>query len=191
MISDKDDQASSCSGQLLGGRDHMRVGCKRTKPCFGAGTRNTSGKSMSATHNWAAGQMFFLSCCPWPLIGFQRRLVEIGKIAHLHLQPPPPSPICFSRQATHNLRVVQKERKCERLQVACGSVAGKRRVSVALADEIWAGLQQTPELVAATAGSATDAPCGYACRGVCGRLMDCPRLPWALTGIEWLVRRCL
>lgn len=145
----------------------------------------------SATHNWAAGQMFFLSCCPWPLIGFQRRLVEIGKIAHLHLQPPPPSPICFSRQATHNLRVVQKERKCERLQVACGSVAGKRRVSVALADEIWAGLQQTPELVAATAGSATDAPCGYACRGVCGRLMDCPRLPWALTGIEWLVRRCL
>lgn len=109
--------------------------------------------------------------------------------------PPPPATTTIAYMlfpsSHHNLRVVQKERKCERLQVACGSVAGKRRVSVALADEIWAGLQQTPELVAATAGSATDAPCGYACRGVCGRLMDCPRLPWALTGIEWLVRRCL
>ena len=141
MISDKDDQASSCSGQLLGGRDHMRVGCKRTKPCFGAGTRNTSGKSKSATHNWAAGQMFFLSCCPWPLIGFQRRLVEIGKIAHLHLQPPPKHRLYAFRVKPHTTsESCREERKCERLQVACRCVAGKRRVSVALADEIWAGL---------------------------------------------------
>ena len=130
MISDKDDQASSCSscsGQLLGGRDHMRVGCKRTKPCFGAGTRNTSGKSKSATHNWAAGQMFFLSCCPWPLIGFQRRLVEIGKIAHLHLQPPPPSPICFSRQATTTSESCRRKESVSvcRWHVAVSQVKGE------------------------------------------------------------------
>ena len=34
--------------------------------------------------------------------------------------------------------------------------------------------KQTPGLVSATAASATDAPCGYACRGVCWRLLDCP-----------------
>jgi hypothetical protein len=53
MISDKDDQAaSSCSGQLLGGRDHM-LGVDANAPSriLGVGThtqRNTSGKS-SAT----------------------------------------------------------------------------------------------------------------------------------------------
>lgn len=81
----------------------------------------------SATHNWAAGQMFFLSCCPWPLIGFQRRLVEIGKIAHLHLQPPPPSPICFSRQATTTSESCRRKESVSvcRWHVAVSQVKGE------------------------------------------------------------------
>jgi hypothetical protein len=106
--------------------------------------------------------------------------------------PPPATAIAYmlSRQATRATSE-SRRRQCECLQVASRCVAGKRRACVALADEIWVGRRQTPDLVAATVASATDAPCGYACRGVCERLMDCPRLARALTGIEWLVRRRL
>jgi hypothetical protein len=87
MISDKDDQASSCSGRLLGGRYHMlRVDANAPSRILGTPA------ARAVRLDGRANGFFF--CCPWPLIGFQRRLVEIGKIAHTHLQPPP-SPICF------------------------------------------------------------------------------------------------
>jgi hypothetical protein len=63
--------------------------------------------------------------------------------------------------------------------VVGGGVAGKRRVAVALADEIWAGRNNARARLrhsrSCGRASATDAPCGYAWRGVCSRarLIDC------------------
>jgi hypothetical protein len=108
MISDKDDQASSCSGRLLGGRDHMRGELMQTHQAAFSGLGHTHATPAARAVRLEGREYVFFLCCPSPpLIGFQRRLVEIGKIAHPHHQPPP-SPICFCRQATRDVRVVQK-----------------------------------------------------------------------------------
>jgi hypothetical protein len=160
MISDKDDQASSCSGRLLGGRDHMRGELMQTHQAAFLGLGHTRATPAARAVRLDSSAKWFFLCCPSPpLIGFQRRLVEIGKIAHPHHQPPPSSPICFCRQATRSPSRAENVSVC-RWHVVVSQVKGEY-------PSRWPTRSgrvgnKTPDLVAATVASATDAPCGYA-----------------------------
>jgi hypothetical protein len=187
MRTDKDDQASSCSGLLLG-RDHMlQVDANAPSRVFGAGTHNT----LEERCDWMTGStVFFL--LPIPIIGFRRRLVEISRLRTSTIQPPS-SPICFfaSSHTTSPSRA-EVAGVCRwwhvMFVVVGGGVAGKRRVAVALADEIWAGRNNARARLrhsrSCGRASATDAPCGYAWRGVCSRarLIDCSGPRWGSSG---------
>jgi hypothetical protein len=127
-------------------------------------------------------ECFFL--LPIALIGFQRRLVEIGRLrtpSHSHHRrlyaffrqaPSRADTVCRWHVMSQSVVVSQvKAEHASRWPTRSGPVYKRQS---------WPPPQQP--------ASATDAPCGYACRGVC-RAID--RLDWALTGIEWLVRRYL
>jgi hypothetical protein len=152
MISDKDDQASSCSGQLLG-RDHMHmqvlVDANAPSRVLGLGHTQQQAARAVRLDGGTQSRMFFLAAHRANRLSTAAR----GNWQIAHTQPqPPPSPICFFPSSSESCRYC--------LQVAChvavgGGVAGKRRACVALANEIWAGLQ-TPVLASATTASQCD-----------------------------------
>jgi hypothetical protein len=95
---------------------------------------------------------WFFFLLPIPLIGFRRRLVEIGRLrtsttSHHHRHRLDAFPL-----KPHDFRVVQRWKAFAGgmfMFVVGGGVAGQRRVAVALADEIWAGRN----LISATVAS--------------------------------------
>lgn len=136
VISDKDDQASSCSGQNFLGRarrDHMQS-CKRSKPptAFGAGTHR------------AVRQANAFCCCPVAL----NRLCnggswKLGDCAH----PPPATTVhvaymLFLPSSSHLNRAEGVFFSCSRVACRClVAVSQSKRPehSVALADEDLGG----------------------------------------------------